>query len=136
MSQTVPLVEDHLAGIKTVISDGTNNQFTVDVGEAPDGETTPYVVIYPGEGVTDGPVADVHADLDLPFQCTCVAADALEAAWLQDRVTVLLVNGTYAIPDRAVVRIRYTTGPVRREAGTGRPLFFATPLFTLTTTPA
>lgn len=134
LATTVPSERDHfLAVVERLRGVGG---FAVGEGEAPAGPP-PYVTVYPLEGGTlDGTIADVEADLVWPFQVTCVATTESEVLWLVDKVRSGVRQNTIAIADRRVLYVRSSGVSVPRRDDTVTPsVFYATPRFTLATSP-
>jgi hypothetical protein len=108
------------------------------VGDArkPDGEP-PYAVVYPFGGTRSGPVGDPDADASLTWQITCVGRDREGAEWMADRVAEVMDGGVVNIPGRKVMRAQTVSDqPIRRDDDVQPPLFYATPIWRLDTTPA
>jgi hypothetical protein len=107
-------------------------------GHKPAGDA-PYVVLYliDGGGL-DGPVGDPEADLTTVVQATCVGRTQAEAMWVRDRVTRTFRTVPIDTPTgRAVMQVRTATpGGVTRDDDHQPPLWYCTPRFPITTTPA
>ncbi len=98
--------------------------------------TPPYVVVYslPG-GRSYGTLANPHEDADIDYQVTCVGTTREQAEWLVDRATALL-NG-FSVANRSITFVSLDGFPgIRRDDDLTPPVFFGTPRFTVTTTPA
>ncbi len=133
---TVPVAAAHAAALVTVLQ--TTGRPVGD-GVAPAG-SPPYSILWdlPG-GALDGPVGDPNADLDMPFQVTCVGRVADEARRMADKVRLALLTSAVVVSGRAVMRVAPDggLGSVERDDDTGGPpLWYCAPRFRLLTTPA
>lgn len=94
------------------------------------GLTAPYVVVWPIAGETfDGSIGggDVWAEIDKPFQPTCVGVSREQAEWVADRVRTLLLASHAAYRARPIGG----GGTVRDDDTAGPPLFYAYPRFSM-----
>lgn len=109
------------------------------VGQAVAPKTTdpPFYVVYPvGGGQFDGVIDDVEADVNWPFQVTCVAALEAEVLLLVDEARRALTEIPVDVPGRRVLWLHSDgTATARRDDQVNPPVFYATPRFTLATTP-
>ncbi len=124
---------DHAAAVVAVLA-GTGRP--VGDASAPAG-LPPYCIVYDiAGGDLDGPLGDPYADVDWPFQVTCVGRLADEARRMADKVRVAL-DAPVTVAGRAVrVVPDGGLGPVARDDETaGPPLWYCTPRFRLYTTP-
>lgn len=119
--------------------DGALNRLLQDPSTA--GGNDDYMVLYPiAGGSRDGSLEDPYADIQLPYQVTCIGYAAAGVRWMVTRIEPALAGIT--ITGRSIVQIiPDDPGPVRLDedinpelAGTG--LLVGTPRFTLHTTPA
>lgn len=145
---TVPEVADHLQAIIDCLDLHGHGRWHVGDGVAPrnpDTNTTyppPYMGVHLISDTTTGPTNDPDADITVTFQVTCVAASQLEAAWLRDRAVEALTTTPVTVAGRTGMfgssGIRPAGGrrAVERSDEQQPALFYATPLFTLTTTPS
>jgi len=136
----VALERDHLDAVITCLR---NAKLVVGNGAAPTNVAPPYVVVHWMEATRfDGPSTNPDIDATFSFQLTCVAADQSEARWLRDTATGALVTGPVPVPNRRPLRLGTGIMPVpggstpRRDDTYTPSLFYVTPRFTLSTTPA
>lgn len=93
-----------------------------------------YVIVYPISGLRDGTVA-ADDELALVYQMTVVGRAPQGVRWLVDRIEPVL--RTVAIAGRSVLRVECVgLGDVRPDNDIDPPVFFATPQWSLRTTPA
>lgn len=138
-----PSLRDHLDGIVACLRLAGGIDWTVGNGIAPDGKTPPYIVVHvlPGGG-HGGPVNNPNADVGISFQLTCVAADPSEAAWLNDQAVAALTTTPIVVAGRkacgGINGVTHDGGPggIARDDTSKPSLFYCTPRFTLSTTPA
>lgn len=109
------------------------------VGDAvrPPGGEPPYMFVTPFGGTRAGPVDDPDADASLTWQITCVGRDRTGAEWLADQAAEVMQTFPFAISGRAVVRRESLSDqPTQVDRDVTPPLFYSTPIWRLTTTPA
>jgi hypothetical protein len=95
----------------------------------------PYVVVYPQSGTRSGPMADPDADASLLYRLTCVGWDLVGAEWMAYECDKAM--RTITVPGRRVLRVRLENDVVAlRDDDVQPPLFLATPLYRLWTTPS
>lgn len=141
---TVPSSATHTEAVRSAL---VASGLRVGVGHAPTGTSpkptlaqTPYVVLWPGGlGVLDGPVNDSHADASPTFHVISVAYDVAGAEWAVDKATVALLGTPITVAGRAQLHPveLEASQPARRDDDLGDPpLFYATAIFRMSTTPA
>ena len=96
----------------------------------------PFIVVYPGQGGSrNGTIADPDADAVLYFRIICVGWDRAGAEWMADRVAEVMP--TLSVPGRRAHRITLESDSgVSRDDDVTPPLYAATPLWRLWTSPA
>jgi hypothetical protein len=103
----------------------------------------PYVVVYAGSGVTDGPAQGIHEDLEFEVQVTAVGTDPEQTEWISDRVFSELVDvplepprGRHWLRPGAPIG-HVLTRPIERDVdlGAGAPMFYVVSIYSLPTTP-
>lgn len=108
------------------------------VGDGVKGEGfgTPYSVLYPlSGGGRDGSMASPEDDVTVVYQVTCVGVTRQQARDLADRVDSAVRE--VVIPGRAVTNVSAELPPgVQRDDDVTPPLFYATPRYRISTTPA
>jgi hypothetical protein len=132
---TVVSERDHFLAICARLA-GTGRP--VGKAEAPKGIDPPFLVVYPlAGGSFDGVLDDIEADVVWPFQITCVAELAGEALLLVDEARRALTVEPIEVPGRRTCWVHADGGPAgaRRDDTVQPSLFYATPRFTLATTP-
>lgn len=109
------------------------------VGDAvrpPNGQP-PYMFVTPFGGTRTGPMDDPDADASLTWQITCVAWDRTGAEWMADQAAGVMQTFAFAIPGRKVLRRESLSDqPTQVDRDVEPPLFYSTPIWRLTTTPA
>ena len=152
MPVTVPASDPHTVALVVRLA-ANSDGIPVGRGSKPDGagwQGAPrqsvfqgYMVVHPIDGgSSDGPVSDSQADVDWPWQVTCVGATAEQAEEIADVAAVQLMTATSAdlsIPGRRLAQpiqrsTRGVTMPDRTQ-GDVETLFMATPRFRVCTTP-
>lgn len=115
----------------------------VGFAEAPEGalaavqaRTGPdYMILYPQRSTRDGPTGDPYADADFTYQVTVVGRLAAGVRWLVGELEDRLLG--VAIAGRSVVHVLVEDdGGVRPDNDIDPPVFIATPLVRLSTTPS
>jgi hypothetical protein len=107
-------------------------------------EAAPYVVVYSGSLITDGPMSAPWSDAMAEIQVTAVARQADQAEWVADQVFAALIGQPLPPPSgRAWLRPGAPAGheltrPVTRDQdfGEGAFLFYVVSVFSLPSTPA
>lgn len=143
---TVPRIADHLQAVIDCLDLFGHGRWHVGDGVAPKDDTgatypPPYMGVHLISDTTTGPANDPDADVTVTLQVTCVAESQLEAAWLRDKATEALTTTPVTVAGRTGMYgssgIRPAGGrrAVERSDEQQPSLFYATPLFTLTTTP-
>lgn len=98
----------------------------------------PYMVLYPLTPEFDGSLAD-DDDADIEYQVTCVGETREQAEWVADAAIAALVRQTVTIAGRAMrapIRLVAGSAGARRDDDVLPSVFYATPRFSLYTTPA
>lgn len=139
---TIPALAPHTAAVKAALE--LVGDLGVYVGRGPDRphEAVPYAVIYPYTPTYDGPIDDIHADVDYRAQIKTVGGTDEQAEDAADRVRArLLADGGITPPAGRVF-----SGPIRCEPLRGAerdddarlttPLWMVDELYVLPTTPA
>jgi hypothetical protein len=108
------------------------------VGETETGTklTAPYVVVYPGSAMFDGPVHGQDDDASGLYQLTCVGSARQQAEWVRDEARDAFTTLTLA--DRELTQppeLEFSQG-VRRDNDVEPPLFYAVDLYRVRSTPA
>lgn len=107
------------------------------VGDAEaQGLSAPYVVVYsiPG-GRIYGTLENPHEDGNIVYQVTCVGMTREQTDWLVDEVMVLLDGLT--VTGRSIKFVDVDGFPgVRPDNDVSPPVFYATPRFTVSSSPA
>lgn len=107
------------------------------VGESPDDQATPYVVLYPNPGF---PVADnlgtPNGDIIIDFQLTCVGTTAEQALWVHDRARAAIDHVTPTVAGRTCrpIYADEPPQPLRRDDQINPPLFVAISRWSLRST--
>lgn len=97
-----------------------------------DGED--YIVLYPISGLRDGSLADDN-DVELVYQTTIVGQAPEGVRWLIDQIESALAGVTIA--GRSVLKVSADDiGAVRPDEDVQPPVFIATPVWRIGTTPA
>ena len=107
-------------------------------GVAGDESNKPYGVFYDlSGGKLDGPIGDPDADVEFPYQITIVGESPDQVRALADAVRSSLADGI-TVDGRAVVRNAPDggLGQMQRDDAVGDPVFYLTPRWRLTSTPA
>lgn len=138
MAAVISTLTTHF-GANCDVEDSHNPRSPTDGWSAAPGQSTytPLVVVYDLSGTLDGPVGGREEDVALRVQLTCVGAVPAQARWVADEATKALATTAIVIADRSVMYVR-PDGPDRmqRDDSIEPPLFYMTPRFTLSTTPA
>ena len=120
---------------------GAIGDLTAGDGEAPPSphEAVPYAILYPYLARYDGPVADIHADLDYMVHIRSVGGTQAQAEDAADRVRAAMLPADLA-PAGRVMRGPVTVTslrPVHRDddARLASPLWTVDDLYTVPTTP-
>ncbi len=98
----------------------------------------PYVIVYSLDSGRDGPVSAPHDDSRMGWQTTCVGSSREQAQWLIDKVEATVLPATLTVVGRFVGHAMREPGRgVGRDDNTGGPpRFFATPRWSMWSTPA
>ena len=125
-------LQEHTNG---VISALETTDLPVGRAEAPD-DPLPYYVVYPiPGGRVMGNLDDPHGDAELVYQVTCVGETSEQVELLVDKAMALLDG--IEVPGRSISQVDIDTNAgVRRGDESAPPLFYATPRFTILSTPA
>jgi hypothetical protein len=108
---------------------------TVGDAQAP-GSVPPYAVLYsiPG-GRVFGTLADPHGDGEMVFQVTCVGTTREQTQWVTDKAFAVLSG--LSVTGRSIAFVDIDGFPgIQRDDDVQPPLFYSTPRFTITSTPA
>lgn len=139
---SAPPITAHTANVKTALE--AIAQLGVYVGGGPPDPHThvPYCVLYAHTPTFDGPVTDIHADIDYQVVVHYIGATTDQAEDACDRVRAKLLNTTTALAPAG----RAMSGPVRCQPLTpatrednaryNGPLWTISDLFVVPTTPA
>lgn len=140
---TIPQLGPHTAAVKVALEQV--GDLDVHLGRGPDDPhtavlTRAYAVLYPYTAFYDGPVDDIHADVDYRAQVKTVGGTPEQADDAGDRIRArLLADGGITPPAGRVL-----SGPVRCESirpvtrdedGRTAPLWTVDDLYVLPTTP-
>lgn len=107
---------------------------TVYDGVAPATPATKYAVVHHINDEFSGTLEEPFEDARLVYQVTCVATTREQVEWVMDRVMVLL-NG-FEVDGRHIAFVRPDGGPgIRWDPDVTPAVFYATPRFTVTSTP-
>jgi hypothetical protein len=144
--RTAPSSDSHTAAVLAALTD---TGVPVGDAQAPTGagwqgapggsQFVPYMVVYPLEGgITRGPVSDPGADIEWPWQVTCVGASRQQAERVCDVAIAALTTVTLTVAGRRQMQPVNLDmrGGVRRDDQITPPLFYATPRFRLWTSPS
>lgn len=103
-------------------------------------EFVPYVVVHDLiPGGFDGPMSGPEEDLvDAAVQLTCVGGYPDQARKVADLARAAMLSGSLTIEGRRVTRVRPDGGPggVEADRDPDPPVYYATPRFFISTTPA
>lgn len=108
-------------------------------GPPGDSDFEPYIVVYDlRSGLYDGPMNGPEEDGETAIQCTCVGVVPSQVRLVADLVRDALLTETITVVGRRVSLVRPDAGPggVDRDDDVTPSLFYATPRFTISTTPA
>lgn len=127
----IPSLRDHTdAVIATLAAAG----LTVYDGKAPDTVPTKYAVVHHINDEFFGTLANPFEDAELVYQVTCVANTREQVEWVMDKAMTLLDG--FEVAGRNIAFVRPDGGPgIRWDNDVTPAVFYATPRFTITTTP-
>jgi hypothetical protein len=114
------------------------------IGPADPLAAAPYVVVHAGMVETDGPASSLYADTYPEIQIICVGKTSEQVEWMADKAFDALLTATLTPPTgRKWLNpghpIRHVLSrPVTRDDdfGASAPLFYATHIIALPSTPA
>lgn len=107
---------------------------TVYDGVAPATPGTKYAVVHHINDEFSGTLAQPFEDARLVYQVTCVATTREQVEWVMDKAMVLLDG--FEVDGRHIAFVRPDGGPgIRWDADVTPPVFYATPRFTVISTP-
>lgn len=130
----LPLIREHTDAVIAALK---ATDLVVGDAIAPEDAVPPYAVVYliAGGGL-GGTLGDPNADATLTYQVTCVGRSRQQAEWVGDKALELL-SRQVLVPNRRVLNVRLHIPPgVQRDDQVSPPVFWSTPQFRITTTPA
>lgn len=128
----IPVLRNHTdAVIETLEEAG----LTVYDGKAPQTVPDHYAVVHHINDEFFGTLENPFEDANLVYQVTCVATTREQVEWVMDKAMILLDG--FEVEGRHIAFVRPDGGPgIRWDADVNPPVFYATPRFTIKTTPA
>lgn len=126
-----------LVATTVLVGDGFKPQAGGFFDKAGESLFRPYMILYPLSGQFDGTIAAGSDDAEIDYQVTCVGETRVQAEWCADQAIAALVEQSVVIVGRSIMRIELVdTGTARRDDSVLPSVFFATPRFSLYTTPS
>lgn len=136
---TVPVRTPETDAVIELLQDGG---LLVGDAERPAGWATAvagYVILYPLNAPTDGPIGDVHADMASEYQVTAVGQTRAQAQWNLDRArTLMFAAPAHLVTGRRLMRpieLQGDSGVIDRDDDTSPALFYGVDRYTLWSTP-
>lgn len=131
----IPNLREHTAAVVSALEAAGLTVFGGPNGAPPSAAVPPYAVVYHLNDIFFGTLEEPDEDADLVYQVTCVGKSDEQAEWVMDRAMVL-VEG-FEVEGRSITRVRPDGGPGPRPDYDVSPVvFYATPRFTIKSTPA
>lgn len=127
------MIRAHATGVKALVTG-----VTVYTSRAPDGATTPYVVLHPDQG--RGEPTSLQGDSDWRpwrYYTTCVGSTPEQAQWAAEKVEAGLLDVRPTVTGRSCTPIRKESSvPVTRDEDAPTPVFMARDVWVFSSIPA